>query len=90
VTDYDLVFWGEMPMSDQVIHEMMKGDTMEKELEIKEDVPGAEAVPGLGLGEVLKYAGLLEKIIPILLAGEGEFDFKFKGVRKHIAITNLT
>lgn len=88
---YDLVFSGGAALTDRIIDEMLEGDTMEtEELEIKEDVPGAAPVPGLGLGDILKYGTLLEKIIPLLVSGEGEFDFKFHGIRKHIAITNLT
>lgn len=90
MTTYDPAFWSEAQITSRYIDRILEGDTMEKELEIKEDVPGADAAPGLGLGDVIKYAGLLEKIIPILLAGEGEFDFKFHGINKHIAITNLT
>ena len=58
-----------------------------EEIEIKEDAPGA--APGLGLGDIIKYADLLQKVITILAQGEGGFDLKYKGIRKHIEITNI-
>jgi len=58
-----------------------------QEIVIQEDAPGA--APGISFGDILKYGALLTKLIEILTAGEGGFDVKFKGIRKHVEITNL-
>lgn len=59
----------------------------EKEIEIQDDAPGA--APGISFPDIIKYGALLQKLIEILAQGEGGFDVKFKGIRKHVEITNL-
>ena len=86
----DLARLSSEEITSRYIDAILQGDTMDtQELEIKEDAPGARQAPGLGLGDIIKYGDLLAKIIAILAAGEGEFDFKYHGIRKHVQITNI-
>lgn len=80
----------ERQITAQLIDEILRGDIMgNEELEIKDDAPGAAPVQGLGLGDIIKYGPVIQKVIQILTTGEGEFDVKVGGIRKHVAISNL-
>ena len=57
-----------------------------EEIEVQE-TPGA--APGISFGDLIKWAPVLQKVIQLLMSGEGEFDVKAGAIRKHIKITNL-
>ncbi len=58
----------------------------EQEYEIKE-TPGGAADPGIGLGDLIKYASILGPIIGALTsAGKVSFVVKALGVRKRVTV----
>lgn len=59
-----------------------------QEIEIQE-TQGAGPLQGLGLGDIIKYGPVIQKVIELVTSGEGEFDVKVGAIRKHIAVTNL-
>jgi hypothetical protein len=84
VTTYDLVFWGEAAIADRFIDEMLKGDTMEQEIVIPDEQPGA--APGLGLGDLLRYRELIEAIVKMVTTGAGSFVVSIRGKRWRINV----
>lgn len=54
-----------------------------------EETQGAAPLQGLSLGDIIKYGPVVQKVIDLILKGEGGFDVKVGPIRKHIEVTDL-